>query len=184
MLQSETNFSINELAALEKSFHKLSAETDDVPNSIKREQMHAALKDAGMTVTDPALLDRIFDVLDKGETGSVDFREFVVGLSAFSRGSIKDRLEFSWKLYDLKGNQQISKEEMLTVLRAMRKTVNYSVAYKEGTEPVDPSKTDEELVAFVDKVFKEHSGGDDLLTKKQYVEAVVAHPFLITYIGN
>jgi len=51
---------------------------------------------------DCVVSERIFHLFDQDNNGQVDFKEFVEGLAIFSKGTDEQKIEFSFRLYDLK----------------------------------------------------------------------------------
>ncbi|CAG2251490.1 Calsenilin,Kv channel-interacting protein 1,Kv channel-interacting protein 2,Kv channel-interacting protein 4 [Mytilus edulis] len=47
------------------------------------------------------------------------FEEFVVGLSVLARGTMTERLEWAFNLYDINGDGLITREEMLNIISAI-----------------------------------------------------------------
>ncbi|KJR80392.1 protein phosphatase 3, regulatory subunit [Sporothrix schenckii 1099-18] len=71
----------------------------------------------GLTSFSPARMIAIFDE-DGG--GTVDFQEFVAGLSAFSsKGNKEQKLRFAFKVYDIDRDGYISNGELFVVLKMM-----------------------------------------------------------------
>lgn len=59
-------------------------------------------------------------IFDEDGGGSVDFREFIVGLSAFSsKGNKEEKLRFAFKVYDIDRDGFISNGELFIVLKMM-----------------------------------------------------------------
>ena len=57
---------------------------------------------------------------DRSGGGTVDFQEFVAGLSAFSnRGEREEKLKFAFKVYDMDRDGFISNGELFIVLKQM-----------------------------------------------------------------
>ncbi|KAI8497270.1 hypothetical protein Bbelb_252190 [Branchiostoma belcheri] len=65
-----------------------------------------------------ALATQIFRTFDRDGSGSVDFREFLCGMSALLRGTTAQRLRWAFNMYDLDRNGSLSREELLNVLKA------------------------------------------------------------------
>ena len=43
----------------------------------------------------------VFDVFDDDDSGTIEFEEFMFALSIISRGSLEERLDWAFRLYDL-----------------------------------------------------------------------------------
>lgn len=64
-----------------------------------------------------AWLDRVFELFDQDGNGSINFREFIIGLSIFSpKTSLDDKLMFSFKVFDIDGDGCITQVADLFLL--------------------------------------------------------------------
>ncbi|NWR64498.1 KCIP2 protein, partial [Bucorvus abyssinicus] len=61
----------------------------------------------------------LFNAFDTDHDGSVSFEDFVSGLSIILRGTIDDRLNWAFNLYDLNKDGCITKEEMLDIMKSI-----------------------------------------------------------------
>ncbi|XP_064602052.1 Kv channel-interacting protein 4-like isoform X5 [Liolophura sinensis] len=61
----------------------------------------------------------VFNTFDHDRNGSISFEEFVMGLSVLARGSLQERLEWAFHLYDINGDGIITKEEMMDIVSAI-----------------------------------------------------------------
>ena len=60
--------------------------------------------------------ERLFSVFDRDGNGSIDFPEFLTGLTMIYHGTMEDKKKFLFDMYDLDGNGEISKDELFTML--------------------------------------------------------------------
>lgn len=58
----------------------------------------------------------VFHAFDVDGDGHIDFREFVCGLNATLRGSIEQKLQWAFRVYDIHEDGYISKEEMKDII--------------------------------------------------------------------
>lgn len=71
-------------------------------------------------VSSNPLAQRMIAIFDEDGGGSVDFREFISGLSAFSsKGNKEEKLKFAFKVYDIDRDGLISNGELFLVLKMM-----------------------------------------------------------------
>ncbi|XP_019720189.1 Kv channel-interacting protein 2 isoform X4 [Hippocampus comes] len=61
----------------------------------------------------------LFEAFDTDKNGSVSFEDFVFGLSIILRGTINDRLNWAFNLYDLNKDGCITKDEMLDIMKSI-----------------------------------------------------------------
>lgn len=61
----------------------------------------------------------VFNTFDKNRVGSINFEEFVQGLSILSRGSYHEKLQWAFDLYDINGDGIITKDEMFDIISAI-----------------------------------------------------------------
>ncbi|XP_055607576.1 Kv channel-interacting protein 4 isoform X1 [Uranotaenia lowii] len=61
----------------------------------------------------------VFNTLDKEHTGILSFENFVQGLSILSRGSLEEKLSWTFSLYDINHDGKITREEMTDIVTAV-----------------------------------------------------------------
>ncbi|XP_071627645.1 calsenilin isoform X1 [Temnothorax longispinosus] len=61
----------------------------------------------------------VFNTLDQDHSGLLSFEDFVTGLSVLSRGSIDEKLRWTFSLYDINGDGCITREEMTDIVTAV-----------------------------------------------------------------
>ena len=79
------------------------------------------LTEFGIDWQSDVLLRRLFEAFDRSRSGSVDFREFVLGLSIASKGTPNEKLDLSFKVYDIDGTGEVRKAEMVQVLSSVHR---------------------------------------------------------------
>ncbi|XP_044538251.1 Kv channel-interacting protein 4 isoform X4 [Gracilinanus agilis] len=61
----------------------------------------------------------LFNAFDTDHNGSVSFEDFVMGLSILLRGTVQEKLNWAFNLYDINKDGCITKEEMLDIMKAI-----------------------------------------------------------------
>ncbi|KAH9007152.1 calcium/calmodulin-dependent protein phosphatase [Lactarius hatsudake] len=111
-MERRSNFNANELERLKKRFMKLDS---DGSGSIDRNEFLQIPQ-----IANNPLASRMIAIFDEDGGGTVDFQEFVGGLSAFSsRGGRDEKLRFAFKVYDMDRDGFISNGELFLVLKMM-----------------------------------------------------------------
>lgn len=70
----------------------------------------------------------VFKAFDVNCNGAISFRDHIVTLSTLLRGSVYERLKWTFKLYDLNGDGCISKEELAEVVIAVHELMGRKIA--------------------------------------------------------
>lgn len=110
------------------------------------------------------LAARLVEVFDEDGDGNIDFREFIDGLSIFSNNaSIKDKLKFIFKIYDIDRDGFISNGELFLVLKMM----------------VGKNLEDEQLQQIVDKTIMENDDDEDGMLNLEEFTNLVDHSELL-----
>uniref|UniRef100_A0A672IFX5 Kv channel interacting protein 1 b n=1 Tax=Salarias fasciatus TaxID=181472 RepID=A0A672IFX5_SALFA len=61
----------------------------------------------------------LFNAFDTTNNGSIKFKDFVMGLSILLRGTLREKLEWTFHLYDINRDGYINREEMTEIVRAI-----------------------------------------------------------------
>ncbi|XP_019614387.1 PREDICTED: neurocalcin homolog [Branchiostoma belcheri] len=170
-LTRTTNFRESEIKHLYKLFQK------DCPNGLLKEQQfvrfYVDFFRTGCREKKATLAKRIFRAFDHDATGTVDFREYVCGMSALLRGSKVEKLKWAFRMYDLDGNGEVTKRELLNVLMLMNELRNPG-APEEETRQMEVQQ--EELITGIfNSLDIDHDGK---LQLKEFVEGVRRKPEL------
>lgn len=145
-----TNFDREEINRLRKRFMKLDR---DGNGTIDKSEFLAI-----PGISSNPLASRLMDVFDEDSDGSIDFQEFITGLSAFSgKTSRTDKLRFAFKIYDIDRDGYVGNGELFIVMKMM----------------VGKNLQDEELQQIVDKTMLEaDEDGDGRLSFEEFKNAV------------
>ncbi|XP_012884089.1 PREDICTED: Kv channel-interacting protein 1 isoform X1 [Dipodomys ordii] len=61
----------------------------------------------------------LFNAFDTTQAGSVKFEDFVTALSILLRGTVHEKLRWTFNLYDINKDGYINKEEMMDIVKAI-----------------------------------------------------------------
>ncbi|EFC38422.1 predicted protein [Naegleria gruberi] len=159
-----THFDMDEIMKLYEQFISISSSRED-DGVIDKNEFKEALG-----LKDSLFVDRMFSLFDGDNDGTIDVREFICGLSVFcEKGTIDEKLKFSFRIYDFDKDGCISKEELYKLLEAS--LVENSLGIPQ-----------EQLSSLVDATFAEaDTDGDGKISFEEYRVLVTKHP---TMIGN
>ena len=145
-----TNFDSDEIDRLRKRFMKLDKDRSGV---IDKNEFLAI-----PGISSNPLSSRLMDVFDADGNGTIDFEEFITGLSVFSgKSSKKDKLKFAFQIYDIDRDGYIGNGELFIVMKMM----------------VGKNLQDDELQQIVDKTIMEaDQDGDGMLDFEEFRNAV------------
>ncbi|EGD74155.1 calcineurin B [Salpingoeca rosetta] len=111
-LESESNFTEEEIKRLGRRFRKL--DTDGSGTLSVTEFM------AIPELQQNPLVERVLAIFDDNNDGEIDFEEFIKGISLFSvQGDREKKLRFAFQIYDVDCDGYISNGELFQVLKLM-----------------------------------------------------------------
>ncbi|KXS21545.1 EF-hand [Gonapodya prolifera JEL478] len=114
-------FNDSEFRKIKEDFLKKSAKNAD-PNVITKEQFKETIAShltAFPTYAQRVFLERLFDAFDEDGSQSIDLMEFMEGLAVFLKGTNEEKLELSFKLYDINKDGDITRAELTSTLMNM-----------------------------------------------------------------
>ncbi|KAM4585456.1 A-type potassium channel modulatory protein KCNIP2-like [Odontesthes bonariensis] len=95
----------------------------------------------------------LFEAFDTHNHGSVSFEDFVLSLSIILRGSITDKLNWAFNLYDLNKDGCITREEMTDIMQSI-----YDMMGKYTHPNMRDSAPKEHVDSFFQKMDKNNDG--------------------------
>ncbi|XP_033120574.1 dual oxidase 2-like isoform X2 [Anneissia japonica] len=73
---------------------------------------------------DSVFVDQMFDLVDKDDSGTVSFREFLDIIVIFAQGNPDDKLELMFNMYDVDHSGLLTREEFKKMLKSMMEVVS------------------------------------------------------------
>ncbi|UMM39647.1 hypothetical protein L5515_016605 [Caenorhabditis briggsae] len=117
-----TNFSRREIQQLYRSFKEL------WPNgTVALEQFHALYATVFPEGDSKAYAELVFRNIDQARNGSVTFLDFITNYSKISKGSLDERLDWIYTLYDTNRIGSIGYNEIFNVVKSMYQMVDASL---------------------------------------------------------
>lgn len=167
-LSRRIHFSADELDCLVQIYFKMirNART----RIMTRLQFQAVLSGV-LGMYDNFLFDRINYALDK-TTQNVTLETFVCAMSLFARGTLQERIEYCYTVYDVLGEGYIKREQLMLLLKFG--------LFKHLKEEVEEAVKD-----YADRLIKKVDlDRDGLISFGDFCETVKTHPNLLEMMGN
>ncbi|CAD5126085.1 DgyrCDS14247 [Dimorphilus gyrociliatus] len=96
----------------------------DCPNGSLRRDQFEAIYQQFFPHGDPSKFAlAVFNVFDQNKDGVIEFKEFLHALSVTSRGTLDEKLDWAFSLYDLDDDGYIDRLEMISVVEAIHAMV-------------------------------------------------------------
>eukprot|EP01023_Acetabularia_acetabulum_P011964 TRINITY_DN15573_c0_g1_i1.p1 TRINITY_DN15573_c0_g1~~TRINITY_DN15573_c0_g1_i1.p1 ORF type:complete len:239 (+),score=38.40 TRINITY_DN15573_c0_g1_i1:171-887(+) len=128
-LASQTNFTITEIQALERTFRWVSESIENNGQITKEEFCLALFKTRRSNI----FSDRVFEMFDLKRTGMIDFQEFVCAMNVFShRTSLEQKARFAFNLYDIDQSGFIRPNEVKAFLMELFRNAAGTVSVPEN----------------------------------------------------
>uniref|UniRef100_A0A0A1X6S6 EF-hand calcium-binding domain-containing protein 1 n=2 Tax=Zeugodacus cucurbitae TaxID=28588 RepID=A0A0A1X6S6_ZEUCU len=146
------------------------AAVEGIDRIVFRELLHSTFD----IVTEEILMERIFCCWDRAHEGlPLRLEGWLTGLSIFLRGSLAERANFCFRVYDLNSDGFITKDEMFTLLR------NCLIKQPQDEDPDEGVK---DLVEIVLKKFDLDKDGK--VSIDDFMGTIEAEPLLLQAFGQ
>ncbi|KAG5872988.1 hypothetical protein JTB14_025354 [Gonioctena quinquepunctata] len=167
--KTSSKAAIKQTSGSSSAMGKPAAVSEGIDRTVFREVLHNTFD----IVTENTLMDRIFCVWDKNNCGLITVENWFRGLSLFLKGSIADRIEYCFAVYDLNCDGYITKDEMFQLLR------NCLIKHPQEEDP------DESVKDLVDIVMRKiDKDKDGKVSLEDFQKTVEEEPLLLEAFGK
>lgn len=175
IIRSETNFEFGEIDDWYRWYKSI---VSDTPRNridiIEFKKIYSRMYPSGV---EDKYVEHVFRSFDTNGDEEIDFREFMVSLSATSRGTLDQKLEWAFKVYDINGDGFITRNEMLEVFFAMHKMMSvHDLGAKEESKNIEAQVDD-----IMYRLDKDHDGKISL---EEFVEGSKSNPTIISKLSK
>ncbi|KAM7418701.1 hypothetical protein PAMA_016030 [Pampus argenteus] len=156
-LVQQTNFSKKELQILYRGFK------NECPSGAVNEETFKGIYSQFFPLGDSNMYAHfLFEAFDMQNNGAVSFEDFVISLSIILRGSITDKLNWAFNLYDLNKDGCITREEMTDIMHSIYDMMGkYTYPCMKDNAPKD------HVESFFQKMDKNNDG---VITIEEFLE--------------
>ncbi|XP_037552295.1 EF-hand calcium-binding domain-containing protein 1 [Nematolebias whitei] len=124
------------------------------------------------------MMDGVFRAFDKDRDGFISLKEWIQGLSVFLRGTLDEQIKHCFSVYDLNGDQFISRAEMLHLLKD---SLHRRPTEDDSDEDYDPAEGVKELVDMT--MSRMDADGDGRVSFEDFQAAVKRSSLLLEAFG-
>ena len=122
---------------------------------------------------DDKYAEHVFRSFDKNKDGQIDFREFVISISITSRGTLEQKLQWAFKVYDIDEDGYITRKEMLEIVKAIFKMSRQNSLSNSLSVSEDVATPEER----VDDIIKQLDANmDGKLSEKEFIDGSKNNP--------
>ncbi|XP_062838221.1 Kv channel-interacting protein 4 isoform X3 [Anolis carolinensis] len=114
LLEAQSKFTKKELQILYRGFK------NECPSGVVNEETFKEIYSQFFPQGDSTTYAHfLFNAFDTDHNGCVSFEDFVMGLSILLRGTVQEKLNWAFNLYDINKDGYVTKEEMLDIMKAI-----------------------------------------------------------------
>lgn len=166
-----TKFTRNELQVMYRGFK------NECPNGVLDEDTFKNIYSQFFPQGDSSCYaHHVFRTFDRERCGLVTFKEFVTGLSVLLRGSQHEKLMWTFRLYDVNGDEIVTREEMCAVVSAIYDMIHSSSSSSSSSPPshVMPMDQRTSTIQHVDQLFQKMDlNRDGVISLEEFMEACI-----------
>lgn len=165
-LEAKTYFSRKELRKWYKDFVR------DCPSGeLKLDEFQNIYKQFFPNGDPSKFASFVFNVFDDNRDGHISFKEFIAALSITSRGSLDEKLDWAFSLYDVDKDGFITKEEMANIVDAIYSMIGNMLELPRDEDT--PQKRVEKIFSNMDLNF------DGKLTREEFKQGSKNDPWIV-----
>ncbi|XP_029368174.1 Kv channel-interacting protein 2-like isoform X2 [Echeneis naucrates] len=163
-LVQQTNFSKKELQVLYRGFKNVSRLLwQECPSGAVNEETFKNIYSQFFPQGDSSMYAHfLFEAFDTQNNGAVNFEDFVISLSIILRGSVTDKLNWAFNLYDLNKDGCITREEMTDIMHSI-----YDMMGKYTYPSMKDSAPKDHVDSFFQKMDRNNDG---VVTIEEFLE--------------
>ena len=170
-LRTDTEFTDNELKEWYRWYRGILL---DMPNGrMDVEEFKKIYNRMFPSGVDDKYAEHVFRSFDKNKDGQIDFREFVISISITSRGTLEQKLQWAFKVYDIDEDGYITRKEMLEIVKAIFKMSRHNSLSNSLSVSEDVATPEER----VDDIIKQLDANmDGKLSEKEFIDGSKNNP--------
>ncbi|UJR20729.1 hypothetical protein I4U23_023849 [Adineta vaga] len=142
---------------------------------LSKEQMISIYKDMSDLDCEriSEVVDSLANVFDEDHSGTVDIDEFVRGFILTTKGDLQSKIDYTFRIYDQNGDNQISGEEIKEMANSITRMLGG-----------DETGSDHECFAIIQQFLKQFTGnGDGVIYKHDFIQTVMQNRELLAIIS-
>ena len=119
----------------------------------------------------------VFRAFGGKEKGTIGFKEFYTAFVQQSSGDLNVKISFAFRMYDLDGDGQITKEEMLSIVRSIYKLLGVSM----NRMPDHLNTPEKRTEVLFNQLDADNNGS---INFEEFLEGAMQNSFIIAMLGG
>ncbi|KAI8384381.1 uncharacterized protein BYT42DRAFT_562303 [Radiomyces spectabilis] len=168
VLAQKTHFSPREISHLRQNVEASSSTKNTITEDVFKETVKKYVP--SVTSSDDVFLKRLYAAFDVDNNNSIEFSEFVDGLSVFMKGSPEEKLALSFKLYDVNRDGYLTRGELERVMLQLATTCS------------EEDQTND-IKGMIARMFEDLDvDGDGRLSFEEYKLSAMKEPLVVDFL--